>query len=111
MTIRELFLVSILFILIPIALFLMMNGKSPSDLGSLLGSFSGLIAIIWFYRGLRLQSIQIEEQRQQFDKQFKIQHQDSLFSFLTTSSDKMKSYTEELIKSLGISDGSEAIST
>jgi hypothetical protein len=55
---------------------------------------------MWFYRGLRLQSLQIEEQRQQFSKQHHIQYKDSLLSFLEKSSDRIERSYEELIEDL-----------
>lgn len=108
---RELVLISILLFLIPIALYFWMDAKDVGDLGSLLGAFAGLIAIIWFYRSLRLQSTQIEEQRKQFSKQHHLQYQDSLLTFLDKSSDRMKEYHSELVDSLGTPDASHLVST
>ena len=88
---RELILISIAIVLIPFAVFSLSLSKDIGDLGSLLGAFAGILAIIWFYRGLRLQSLQIEEQRQQFSKQHHIQYQDSLLTFLERSSDRIES--------------------
>lgn len=88
-----------------------MNGDGVNDLGSVLSAFSGLIAVFWFYRGLRLQSVQISEQRKQFAQQFEMQYQDSLLIFLNICSDKMKNYHAELLKALGISNESLICST
>jgi hypothetical protein len=106
---KELLLVSALLLLIPFGLYVWMDGKGPSDLGSLLGAFCGLLAIIWFYRGLRLQSIQIDEQRKQFIHQMRIQHQDSLLGFLVTASDRMDRYLNELLTSLNIPNESKLL--
>ena len=107
MNTRELVLISVLILLIPVALFVSMDGSSIGDFGSLMGAFIGLIAVIWFYRSLRLQSIQIEEQRIQFSKQYSLQHQDSLLAFLDKSSDRMQNSLSELIESLDIPDASQ----
>ena len=66
LTTRKLILITIALLIFPVALFDWMDGNGPSDLASLLGAYSGLIAVMWFYRGLRLQSLQINEQRNQF---------------------------------------------
>lgn len=108
---RELILLSVLILLIPVALFVSMEGNGIGDLGSLMGAFTGLVAVIWFYRGLRLQSIQIEEQRIQFSKQYSLQHQDSLLAFLDKSSDRMQGALSELVESLGIPDASHLFGT
>jgi len=79
---RELILTSVLILLIPFVMYHFYASKDIGDLGSLVGAFAGIIAVIWFYRGLRLQSLQIEEQRLQFEKQHHIQYQDSLLTFL-----------------------------
>jgi hypothetical protein len=107
---KALFLASVLLLLIPFGLYVWMDGKGPSDLGSLLGAFCGLLAIIWFYRGLRLQSIQIDEQRKQFTQQMHLQHQDSLLAFLNTSSERMERYLSELLTSLNIPNESQVTS-
>lgn len=106
---RELILLSVFILLIPVALFVTMEGNGIGDFGSLMGAFTGLIAVIWFYRGLRLQSIQIEEQRVQFSKQYSLQHQDSLLSFLDKSSDRIEKSLSELVESLGIPDASHLV--
>ncbi len=108
---RELVLISILILLIPFALYFWMGGNGVGDLGSLLGAASGLLAVIWFYRSLRLQSIQIKEQKEQFIKQHHIQLQDSLLTFLDKSSERMEEYHSDLIKSLGISEPSHLVGT
>ncbi len=107
---RELILISVVILLIPFTVFSLSGSKDIGDLGSLLGAFSGILAIIWFYRGLRLQSLQIEEQRQQFAKQHHLQYQDSLLAFLEKASDTIESRHKELIESLGIPDSSHVFS-
>jgi hypothetical protein len=107
---RELILISAFLLIIPVALYVWMDGNGPGDLGALLGAFCGLLAIIWFYRGLRLQSIQIDEQRKQFTRQMHLQHQDSLLAFLNTSSDRMERYLSELLTSLNIPNESQVMS-
>lgn len=103
MKLRKLILISILISIIPFALYSYSESNDIGDLGSLLGAFSGIIAVVWFYRGLRLQSLQIEEQRIQFSKQHHIQYQDSLISFLKTASDRTEKNHEELLTALGLS--------
>ena len=75
-----------------------------------MGAFTGLIAVIWFYRSLRLQSIQIDEQRKQFSKQYSLQHQDSLLAFLDKSSDRMEDSLSKLFEALGIPDAAQLFS-
>jgi hypothetical protein len=104
---RKLTLLSVLIFLIPFAIFFLSASKDIGDLGSLLGAFSGIIAVIWFYRGLRLQSLQIDEQRQQFSKQHHLQYQDSLLTFLEKASDKIESGHKELIEALGLTDSGQ----
>ena len=101
---RELILISVAIVLVPLTVFFLSASKDIGDLGSLLGAFSGILAIIWFYRGLRLQSLQIEEQRIQFAKQHHLQYQDSLLSFLEKASDTLQSSLKELIEALGVPD-------
>ena len=101
---RPLILISILLFLIPLSVFYFTEQKDTGDLGSLLGAFSGVIAVIWFYRGLRLQSLQIEEQRIQFTKQHHLQSQDSLLSFLEIASKKIEESQLEMINALGVDD-------
>ena len=108
---RELKLISIAIILVPFAVFSLSTSKDIGDLGSLLGASTGIIAIIWFYRGLRLQSLQIEEQRIQFSKQHHIQYQDSFLTFLEKASDKIKGSHQELIDALGLPDSNQLIAT
>jgi len=110
LTIRELILVTITLLILPIALFYWMDGNGPSDLASLLGAFSGLIAVMWFYRGLRLQSIQINEQRNQFMRQFNLQHNDSKFAFLESSSKRLRDSLDELATSLKLPDETQVAS-
>lgn len=107
---RELVLISVAFLVLSLALFFWMNGSGPSDLGSLLGAASGLIAIMWFYRGLRLQSIQINEQKNQFVRQFNLQHQDSQLAFLESASERMKTHLSDLISNLEIDDEAQVLS-
>lgn len=107
---RELILISAVIILIPFMVFALSASKDIGDLGSLLGAFSGILAIIWFYRGLRLQSLQIEEQRIQFTKQHHLQYQDSLLSFLEKASETILSSLKELIEALGIPDSNHIFS-
>ena len=108
---RELTLISVFIILIPFAVFSLSASKDIGDLGSLLGAFTGILAVIWFYRGLRLQSIQIEEQRQQFSKQHHMQYQDSLLTFLERSSERIESSYKELIEALGLPDSNQLSAT
>ena len=110
MTVRELSLLSVLIILIPVAIFSYSDGAGIGDLGSLMGAFSGILAVIWFYRGLRLQSIQIEEQRTQFSTSYYLQHQDSLLNFLDKASERIEKRHKELIEALGIPDSSHVFS-
>lgn len=107
---RELILVSAAIVLIPFTVFSLSASKDIGDLGSLLGAFAGILAIIWFYRGLRLQSLQIEEQRLQFAKQHHLQYQDSLLAFLEKASEKIESSHKELIEALGIPDSNHVFS-
>ena len=104
LTTRKLILITIALLIFPVALFDWMDGNGPSDLASLLGAYSGLIAVMWFYRGLRLQSLQINEQRNQFIKQFTLQHQDSKLAFLESSSKRLKSSLDDLVASLNLPD-------
>jgi len=108
---RELILISILIILIPFAVFSLSASKDIGDLGSLLGASTGIIAVFWFYRGLRLQSLQIEEQRLQFSQQHHLQYQDSLLTFLEKASDKIKDSHKELIDALGLPDSNQLSAT
>jgi len=110
LTIKELILITVVLLIFPIGLFFWMDGNGPSDLAALLGAFSGLIAVMWFYRGLRLQSIQINEQRHQFIKQFRLQHQDSQLAFLESSSKRLKNSLDDLIAALNISDETQLAS-
>jgi hypothetical protein len=108
---RELLYISILILLIPFAIFSLSASKDIGDLGSLMGAFTGLIAVIWFYRGLRLQSIQIEEQRIQFTKQHHLHYQDSLLAFLQQASEKIENSYKELIEGLHLPDASQIFLT
>jgi hypothetical protein len=108
---RELILISIFILLVPFAIFSFSASKVIGDLGSLLGAFSGIIAIIWFYRGLRLQSVQIDEQRIQFSKQHHLQYQDSLLAFLQNASEKIDNSHKKLIEELKLTDSSQIFST
>lgn len=110
MTIRELTLLSVAIALGPFALFSWVPTATVGDLGSLLASSAGFIAVIWFYRGLRLQSLQIEEQRKQFATQYRIQHHDSLLAFLQSASEKTEAALEELIDQLSL-DSPDEITT
>lgn len=104
---RELILTSILILLIPFAIYFFSASKNIGDLGSLIGAFTGIIAVIWFYRGLRLQSLQIEEQRLQFEKQHHIQYQDSLLTFLQKASERIEKSHKELVEALSLSDSNQ----
>jgi hypothetical protein len=103
-------LFSILILLFAVALYFWMDGQGPSDLGALLASFGSFLAIFWFYKGLRLQSLQINEQRQQFVRQIQLQHQDSMLNFLSLASNKMHDHLKELITLLNIPDESHITS-
>lgn len=107
MSTRECTLLSILLLLIPFAIYFYVESKGIGDLGSLLGASAGVIAIIWFYRGLRLQSLQIEEQRKQFSRQHHVQHQDSLLTFLNSVSERIEKQFKELLDALNLSDLSQ----
>lgn len=111
MTTRELSFLSALIILIPVAIYSYSEKAGIGDLGSLMQGFSGIVAVIWFYRGLRLQSIQIEEQRKQFSGSYYLQHQDSMLSFLDKAAEKIERSYKELIESLSIPDGSHLFSS
>ncbi len=111
MKIRELTLLSILIFCIPFAVYTYSASANIGDLGSLLGASSGIIAVIWFYRGLRLQSLQIEEQRIQFSKQHHIQYQDSLLSFLLSASERIERNHKEVIQALNLSNSAELSAT
>jgi hypothetical protein len=104
---RELGLISVAIVLVPFAVFSLSASKDIGDLGSLLGASSGFIAVIWFYHGLRLQSLQIDEQRLQFSKQYHLQYQESLLAFLEKASDKVKCSHQELISALGLPDSNQ----
>ena len=108
---RELTLISIFLILIPFSIYSFSASKDIGDLGSLIGAFSGLVAVIWFYRGLRLQSVQIEEQRIQFSKQHHLQYQDSLLTFLQKASERIEDSHKELIEALSLPDASQLFAT
>ena len=108
---RELILTSILIFLIPFAIYFFSASHDIGALGSLIGAFSAIIAVIWFYRGLRLQSLQIEEQRIQFSKQHHLQYQDSLLTFLQKASERIEDSHQELIKSLSLSDSTQLTAT
>lgn len=108
---RELTILSILLFLIPFTIYFSSVNRDIGDLGSLLGASAGIIAVIWFYRGLRLQSLQIEEQRLQFSKQHHIQYQDSLLSFLLSASERIENNHKELVDALNLSDSSQITSS
>lgn len=107
---REGILFSVLLLVLSSALYIWMNGSTASDLGSLLSASCGLIAIFWFYKGLRLQSIQIEEQQKQFSQQMNLQHQDSMLNFLSLASTRMQNHLTDLLSALNVPDESHIAS-
>jgi hypothetical protein len=98
---------SLLLLVFPYCLYVWMNGQGPSDLGALYGAACGFLAVLWFYRGFRLQSLQINEQKKQFLQQMHIQHQDSLLDFLITSSERIEHQSKNMLNSLNLTDTSE----
>ncbi|MCP3900879.1 MAG: hypothetical protein GY707_14330 [Desulfobacteraceae bacterium] len=111
MKIREIVLLTFLISLIPFAIYFLSASQDIGDLGSLIGASSGMIAVIWFYRGLRLQSFQIEEQRIQFSKQHHIQYQDSSLTFLLNASERIEKSYKELSIALNLSDSKQLSTT
>jgi len=63
-------LLTVLPIEIAIGLILYFPASTYSAIGSLIGGIGSIIAVIWFYTSLRLQSLQLNEQRQQFSYEF-----------------------------------------
>lgn len=93
-----LILLSIIVISLAICAMIFLPPSDYSAVGSLFGAVGGILAVIWFSASLYYQSLQLNEQRQQFLEEFKQLREDARRSALSLSKDILREAEERALR-------------
>ncbi len=102
-----LWLLTIVFLLLPLPFCLYMPINELSAYGTVFATSAAFIAIVWFYNSLKLQSKQLDEQREQFLLQFQYMKKESKRNDLLMAKEileKMEKDLNEKLKDIGTID-------
>lgn len=89
------------------AVFCFLDKKYYSAIGSLIGGFGSIIAVIWFFTSLQYQAQQLEEQQKQFSKGFQKISEDGRRSALALAKSILCEAEDRALRRSGMKEISE----
>ena len=95
---RLLILITIAIVLVSINVLIHFSDTKASSIGSIVGAFGSVLAVVWFFAALKSQSEQLENQKDQFLAEFQTLREESRRNALMFARDVLKDAEKEALK-------------
>jgi len=95
---RLLILITIAVVLVGVSVLIHFSDTKASTIGSVVGAFGSVLAVVWFFAALKSQSEQLENQKDQFLAEFKTLREGARRDALMFARDVLKDAEEKALK-------------